>query len=39
LKLCDSLDFETLSNDVKSFLINPEEINRVTMFREFIEGL
>ncbi len=39
LKLCDSLDFKELSEDVKPFLINPEEINRVLMFREFIASL
>lgn len=36
---CKGLDLEDISQDVKPFLINQDEINRVLMFREFIESL
>jgi len=36
LKLCKKLDFQKLAKDVKPFLINNEEINRVLMFEEYI---
>jgi len=39
LKLCDSLDFKELAQDVKPFLIHQDEIHRVMLFREFIESL
>lgn len=37
LKLCKKIDFKKLVNDVKPFLINTEEINRVLMFEEYIK--
>ncbi len=37
LNLCDGLDFIELWKDVEVFLINREDVNKVLMFREFIE--
>lgn len=36
---CEKLDLKELAQDVKPFLINQDEINRVLMFREFISSL
>ncbi len=36
LKLCKKLDFKKLAQDVKPFLINFEDINRILMFEEYI---
>jgi len=39
INFCLDLDLEELANDVKPFLINQDEINRVILFREFISNL
>lgn len=38
-EFCKDLDLKQIANDVKPFLINQDEINRVLMFREFIESI
>lgn len=36
---CEALDLGEISEDVKPFLINKDELGRVVMFKEFIETL
>jgi predicted nucleotidyltransferase component of viral defense system len=38
IERCSVLDFNTLANDVKPFLIKPDQIARVETFAEFIRG-
>jgi hypothetical protein len=33
------VDLEQQAEDIKPFLINPDEVNRVLNFKEFVENL
>jgi len=37
LNFCKDLDLKKISQDVKPFLINKDEVGRIIMFREFLE--
>lgn len=37
LSRCEELDFQYLANDVRPFLVDPQQINRVTDFNAFIK--
>lgn len=39
LDFCKDLDFKEISDDVKPFLINKDEINRILIFKDFINSL
>lgn len=39
LEFCKKIDFDKLASDVKYFLINPKEIERVTNFPQFFEKM
>jgi len=38
LKEISRLDMASLSTDVKTFLFNPNDTKRITMFKEFLES-
>lgn len=39
LEFCDGISLKDLANDVWPFLINPNEIRRISEFREFVAGM
>jgi len=38
LRVCEKTNFKRLAQDVKPFLINPRDIKKVELFKEFIKG-
>ena len=38
LQKCKAISFSQLANDVKAFLINPDDVKKITLFEEYIKG-
>ncbi len=38
LQKCKTISFNELANDVKVFLINPDDVKKITLFEEYIKG-
>ena len=38
IKKCETLSFDDLANDVRAFLINPDDVKKITLFEEYIKN-
>jgi predicted nucleotidyltransferase component of viral defense system len=37
IEKCETLSFDDLTNDVRAFLINPDDVKKITLFEEYIK--
>ncbi len=37
IEKCENLSFDDLTNDVRAFLINPDDVKKITLFEEYIK--